>query len=66
MSFICTGLSAFAPIGHGTFIWGPVFITNIGVPYYFLEGVFLFIGCFFWEVRIPAAAECSGMWPVIC
>ncbi|KAL1881530.1 hypothetical protein Plec18167_003126 [Paecilomyces lecythidis] len=49
MSFIFTGLSAFAPIGHGTLIWGPEFLSNIGVPYYLLEGLLLIIGCFFWE-----------------
>ncbi|KAJ9262385.1 hypothetical protein DTO212C5_7940 [Paecilomyces variotii] len=53
MSFICTGLSAFAPIGHGTLIWGPEFLSNIGVPYYLLEGLLLIIGCFFWERRAP-------------
>lgn len=49
-SFIATGLSAFAPIGHAWVLWGPVYARGIGVPYYFLEGLFLIIGCYLWEV----------------
>lgn len=48
--FIGTGLSAFAPIAHAWVLWGPVYLWNIGVPYYLLEGLLLFIGCWFWEV----------------
>lgn len=49
-SFICTGLSAFAPIGHGWIRWGGVYVASIGVPYYLLEGLLLVTGCYFWEV----------------
>ncbi|KAI9933795.1 hypothetical protein ASPWEDRAFT_105127 [Aspergillus wentii DTO 134E9] len=52
-SFICTGLSAFAPIGHAWVLWGPEYLAAIGVPYYLLEGVFLIIGCYFWERMVP-------------
>lgn len=50
-SFICTGMSAFAPIGHATLRWGPGFVARIGVPYYLGEGLLILIGCYFWEVR---------------
>ncbi|OJJ43150.1 hypothetical protein ASPZODRAFT_136707 [Penicilliopsis zonata CBS 506.65] len=52
-SFISTGLSAFAPIGHALLLWGPGHVWGIGVPYYLLEGVFLLVGCYFWERRVP-------------
>lgn len=52
-SFVCTGLSAFAPIGHAGTLWGLPYIARIGVPYYLLEGLLLGIGCYFWEVRYP-------------
>lgn len=49
-SFIVTGLSSLAPIGHVWILWGPAYVRGIGVPYYFLEGLFLIIGCYLWEV----------------
>lgn len=49
-SFVATGLSAFAPIGHAWVLCGPLYVWGIGVPYYLLEGVLLVIGCCFWEV----------------
>lgn len=51
-SFIGTGLSAFAPIAHAWVLWGPMYLWNVGVPYYLLEGLLLLIGCWFWEVRL--------------
>ncbi|RLL92871.1 hypothetical protein CFD26_100068 [Aspergillus turcosus] len=52
-SFICTGLSAFAPIGHACVLWGVPYLWKMGVQYYLLEGLFLIIGCYFWERRVP-------------
>ncbi|GIK06178.1 hypothetical protein Aspvir_001822 [Aspergillus viridinutans] len=52
-SFICTGLSAFAPIGHACVLWGVSYLWKIGVQYYLLEGLFLIIGCYFWDRRVP-------------
>lgn len=49
-SFICTGLSAIAPIGHATLLWGTGFVARVGVPYYFAEGLLLLIGCYFYKV----------------
>lgn len=51
-AFIGTGLSAIAPIGHVWLAWGSNRLEKMGVPYYFLEGVLLFIGCYFWEVGV--------------
>lgn len=48
--FVGTGLTAFAPIAHALVLWGPTYVCGIGVPYYLLEGLFLIIGCYFWEV----------------
>lgn len=61
-SFICTGLSAFAPIGHACVLWGESYLWKIGVQYYLLEGLFLIIGCYFWEVGFfqlyPEGKDC--------
>lgn len=46
---IGTGLSAFVPIAHAWVLWGRVYLWNVGVPYYLLEGLLLLIGCWFWE-----------------
>lgn len=51
-SFISTGLSAFAPIGHVWLVWGSTRLQRMGVPYYCMEGALLLIGCYFWEVRL--------------
>ena len=59
-SFIATGLSAFAPIGHAWFVWGSTRLKHMGVPYYFVEGVLLFIGCYFWEVSFPSLSFSFG------
>ena len=49
-SFISTGLSAFAPIGHAWLVWGSTRLEQMGVSYYVVEGMLLFAGCYFWEV----------------
>lgn len=49
-SCIATGLSAIAPIGHAWYLWGSAHLMGIGVPYYLLEGAFLLIGCYIYQV----------------
>lgn len=49
-SFICTGLLGVLPVAHMWIVAGSSKLGYLGVPYYILEGLLLFIGCFFWEV----------------
>ncbi|KAJ5699129.1 hypothetical protein N7462_001134 [Penicillium macrosclerotiorum] len=52
-SFIATGMSAFAPIGHAWYLWGYHYLFRIGVPYYLLEGALLLTGCYIYLSRLP-------------
>ena len=52
LSFIGTGLSALAPITPGVVLFGFAGLSKRGVPYYLVEGAFMIVGSFFYEVRI--------------
>jgi len=58
-AFIATGLSGFAPIGHGLCLygWQEMWVRS-GMPYYFLEGIGYGIGAFFFITQIP-----ESIWP---
>lgn len=58
-AFVATGLSGFAPIGHGIFLygWDDMWIRS-GMPYWFLEGAIYGVGAFFFASRIP-----ESIWP---
>lgn len=51
-AFVATGLSAFAPIIHGAllFPYGQ-FDKQTGLRYYYLEGVLIMMGVWFYAVR---------------
>lgn len=58
-AFIVTGLSGFAPIGHGLFKygWNQMWVRS-GMPFWFLEGIVYLIGTFFYASRFP-----ESRWP---
>ncbi|KIW95450.1 uncharacterized protein Z519_04034 [Cladophialophora bantiana CBS 173.52] len=58
-AFISTGLSGFAPIIHGLYLygWSEMWVRS-GMPYWFLEGIVYGIGAFFFFTRIP-----ESIWP---
>ena len=56
LSFIGTGLSAFAPIAHGVALFGFDGLSKRGVPYYLAEGALMIVGSLFYEVRIKSSA----------
>lgn len=49
--FVCTGLSAFAPITHALFLYGLKRSMNVGLPYYLTEGAMIAFAAFIYEVR---------------
>ncbi|KAF8242571.1 hemolysin-III channel protein Izh2 [Wilcoxina mikolae CBS 423.85] len=57
-TFICTGLSALAPITHGIKIFGLQQMSKqSGLPYYLFEGLLLVIGAFFYKARLPESLK---------
>ncbi|KAF3923144.1 hypothetical protein ABW20_dc0107978 [Dactylellina cionopaga] len=59
LTFICTGLSGFAPIIHGTKLFGvEQMMKQSGMPYYVFEGMLLITGSVFYGTRIP-----ESRWP---
>jgi adiponectin receptor len=54
MTFVATGLSGFAPLGHGIqmFGWGQM-LKQSGLPYYLAEGGLLAFGAFLYAVSLP-------------
>lgn len=58
-AFIATGLSGFAPIIHGLFLygWSEMWVRS-GMPYWLLEGLFYGTGVYFYITRIP-----ESIWP---
>lgn len=50
-SCISTGLSALAPIGHTWYPWKTFHLIGVDVPYYLLDGAFLLVCCYVYEVR---------------
>lgn len=62
-SCIATGLSTFAPIGHAWYLWGSAHLVDIGVPYYLLEGAFLLVGCYIYQVgTLPPRPKCIRLY----
>ncbi|KAK6529720.1 hypothetical protein TWF281_008883 [Arthrobotrys megalospora] len=59
LTFVCTGLSGFAPLAHGIKLFGfEQMMKQSGMPYYMLEGLLLIIGASFYATRIP-----ESKWP---
>lgn len=53
-AFVLTGLSGFAPIGHGLFLYGwNEMWERSGMPFWLLEGAAYGIGAAFFATRIP-------------
>ena len=58
-AFVLTGLSGFAPIIHGLWLYGYAQMwVRSGMPYYLLEGLIYGLGAFFFAARIP-----ESIWP---
>jgi len=52
-AFVATGFSAFAPIIHGALLFPySQFDKQTGLRYYFLEGVLIMMGVWFYAVRL--------------
>ncbi|EZF35383.1 hypothetical protein H109_01082 [Trichophyton interdigitale MR816] len=51
--FVCTGLSAFAPITHALFLYGLKRSMNVGLPYYLTEGAIIAFAAFIYERQVP-------------
>jgi len=58
-AFVATGLTGFAPLGHGLYLygWHEMWVRS-GMPYYLLEGIIYGAGAFFFITRIP-----ESIWP---
>lgn len=53
-AFVATGLSGFAPIGHGLLMYGwDVMWERSGMPWWFAEGAAYTMGVFFFASRFP-------------
>ncbi len=61
MTFVGTGLSGLAPLGHGIQMFGlPQMMKQSGMPYYLAEGGFLVFGAFLYAVRPSSTrGECD-------
>ena len=58
LAFTCTGLSGFAPLGHGTLIYGlPKMWVASGMPYYLLEGLIFLIGVTLYILKFPESIK---------
>ncbi|KAF1990003.1 HlyIII-domain-containing protein [Aulographum hederae CBS 113979] len=59
IAFVMTGLSGFAPVGHGLikYGWEEMWVRS-GMPYWFLEGAFYGVGALFFAIRVP-----ESIWP---
>jgi len=54
MTFVGTGLSGLAPLGHGIQMFGFVqMLKQSEMPYYLAEGGLLGLGVFLYAVRLP-------------
>jgi adiponectin receptor len=58
-AFVATGLSGFAPVGHGLWMygWEEMWVRS-GMPFWLLEGLIYGIGAFFFATRFP-----ESRWP---
>ncbi|PWY85080.1 hypothetical protein BO70DRAFT_424462 [Aspergillus heteromorphus CBS 117.55] len=53
-AFVATGLSGFAPLIHGTVLFGfPQMVERSGMLYYLGEGLLLILGAFLYTTQIP-------------
>ncbi|KAK6531819.1 hypothetical protein TWF694_002986 [Orbilia ellipsospora] len=58
-TFVSTGLSGFAPIIHGVWLFGvEKMMLQSGMPFYIVEGFFLLSGVVFYATRFP-----ESRWP---
>lgn len=58
LTFVCTGLSAVAPLAHATLLFGVSgMLKRSGLPYYLVEGALHLIGVFFYATRIPESIK---------
>ncbi|KAK3934213.1 mPR-like GPCR protein [Diplogelasinospora grovesii] len=56
LTFVATGLSGFAPLGHGVYLFGvPQMMLQSGMPYYLAEGGLLCLGALVYATRFPEA-----------
>ena len=56
--FVCTGLSGFAPVIHGAFLYGlNKAWRSTGMPYYLLEGFLYVLGASFYVSRFPESIK---------
>jgi adiponectin receptor len=58
-AFVATGMSGFAPVGHGLLMygWEEMWVRS-GMPFWLLEGLIYGIGAFFFSTRFP-----ESRWP---
>jgi adiponectin receptor len=58
-AFVATGMSGFAPVGHGLWMygWEEMWVRS-GMPFWFLEGLIYSIGALFFATRFP-----ESRWP---
>lgn len=56
-AFIGTGMSGFAPLAHGVYLFGfPQMMKQSGMPYYLVEGGFLGLGALVYAVSAIKSA----------
>ncbi len=52
LTFVGTGLSGLAPLGHGIYMFGfSQMLKQSGLPYYLAEGALFCLGAFLYAVR---------------
>jgi len=57
-AFVATGFSAFAPIVHGALLFPySQFDRQTGLRYYYLEGVLIMIGVWFYATHFPESCR---------
>lgn len=60
LTFVCTGLSGFAPIAHGIQMFGfPQMLLQSGLPYYLAEGGLFLLAAAVYAVSYPLY-DCRG------
>ncbi|OIW23008.1 mPR-like GPCR protein [Coniochaeta ligniaria NRRL 30616] len=56
LTFVSTGLSGFAPLAHGVYLFGwSQMMNQSGMPYYLAEGALLILGATVYATRFPEA-----------
>ncbi|KAL1954448.1 hypothetical protein VTO42DRAFT_1172 [Malbranchea cinnamomea] len=65
-TFVCTGLSAVAPLAHGMSMFGTAYmLKHSGLSYYLVEGFLHILGVFFYATRIPESLK-PGKFDIWC